>query len=133
VNELGRILLAIAVAFAGAAAGLMVGDAQTVVPPPEAVAEQFARHVAARRYDRALRHVDGQSGITLTTVRLSGVALHARAGAVDKVEGEPGVMTADRATAAAVLTTERAGRIRYEYSLVRRDGIWKISEWEQVP
>jgi hypothetical protein len=132
VTELFRVLLVTAVALAAAAAAVMQGDTKTVVPPPESVVEQFARHIAARRYDRALQHVDDRSGITLTTVRLAGEALHERAGDIDQVEGRAGHIAGDRATAAAVLTTERAGQIRYACGLVRRHGVWKISEWEEI-
>ena len=128
-----NVLIVIAVALGAAAAAVLEGDTKTVVPPPESVVEQFARHVAARRYDRALQHVDDRSGITLTTVRLSGEALHERAGSIDQVEGEPGTMADDSATASAVLTTQRGGRIRYVCSLERRYGLWKIVEWEEVP
>jgi len=132
-NELLKMFLVTAVALGASAAGVIVGDGRTVVPPPESVVEQFSRHVAARRYDRALQHVDDQSGITLTTVRLASDALHERAGGIDQVEGEPGIIAGDRAAAAAVLTTRRAGRIRYACRLHRRNGLWKISEWEEVP
>jgi hypothetical protein len=127
------VLLVTAVALGATAAAVIEGDSRTLVPPPESVVEQFARHVASRRYDRALQHVDDRSGITLTTVRLAGEALRERAGGVDQVEGEPGVIGRERATATAVLTTRSAGRIRYLCSLERREGVWKISEWEESP
>jgi hypothetical protein len=133
VRELVKVLLITAIGLGAAAAAIIEGDTRTVVPPPESVVEQFARHVAARRYDRALQYIDDESGITLTTVRLAADALHDRAGNIDQVEGEPGVMSGDRATASAVLTTQRAGRIRYECSLERRNGVWRIAEWEEIP
>ena len=132
-SGLFKVLLVIAVALGAAAAAVLDGDTNTVVPPPESVVEQFARHIAARRYDRALQHVDEGSGITLTTVRMGAEALRGRAGSIDQVEGEPGTMADDRATASAVLTTRRVGRIRYVCSLERRHGLWKIAEWEEVP
>jgi hypothetical protein len=119
--------LALIVTFVAVVVG---GDSTITVPPPESVAEQFARQIAVRRYDRALQHVDDSSGISLTMVRLGGEALHARGGAVDQVEGEAGSIEGDRSTASALLTTERAGRVRYAFRLVRRSGVWKIVEWE---
>ena len=127
-----KVLLVTAVALGAVAAAVIGGDTKTVVPPPEAVAEQFARQIAARRYDRALEHVDDGSGITLTTVRLAGEALHKRAGDIDQVEGKAGVVEGDRATASAVLTTQHAGRISYACSLDRRNGVWKIAGWEEI-
>jgi hypothetical protein len=132
VSELLKILLVTAIALGVAAGGASVGDGKTVVPPPESVVEEFARQIAARRYDRAMEHIDNRSGISFTTVRLGGEALQERAGDVDSVEGEPGEMAGDRATASAVLTTRRAGRIRYSCGLQRRNGLWKIAEWNEV-
>jgi hypothetical protein len=119
--------LALGVTFMAVVLG---GDSTITVPSPEAVSEQFARQIATRRYDRALQYVDDRSGITLTTVRLASDALHDRGGAVDRVEGEPGRIEGDRATASAMLLTERAGRVRYNFQLARRNGLWKIVEWE---
>jgi hypothetical protein len=133
VSEIFKMLFVTAAALGVAAAAVVQGDTRTVVPPPESVVEQFARHVAARRYDRALQHVDDRSGITLTTVRLSGEALHERAGSIDQVESEPGTTAAGTATASAALTTRRGGRIRFLCSLERRNGLWKIAEWEKIP
>ena len=128
-----NVLIVIAVALGAAAIAVLEGDTKTVVPAPESVVEQFARHVAARRYDRALQHVDDRSGITLMTVRLGGDALHERAGDIDHVEGEPGSTADDSATASAVLTTRRGGHIRYACVLQRRNGLWKIVEWKEIP
>jgi hypothetical protein len=133
VSGLFKVLLVITVALGAAAAAVIEGDTKTVVPPPESVVEQFARHVAARRYDRALQHVDDRSGITLATVRLRAEALRERAGRIDQVEGQAGMTADDSATASAVLTTRRGGRIRYACSLERRNGLWKIAAWEENP
>jgi hypothetical protein len=119
--------LALSVTFI---AVVLSGDTTVTVPSPETVSEEFARQIATRRYDRALQDVDDRSGITLTTVRVAGDALHERAGAVDRVEGEPGRIEGDRASASAVLLTERAGHVRYSFRLARKNGLWKIVEWE---
>ena len=131
-RELLKVIGVTALALGAAFAAVALGDATVAVPPPESVAEQFARQVAARRYDRALPHVDPLSGISLTTVRLGGEALHRRGGAINNVEGEPGEIVANHASASAVLTTERAGRVRYSFRLTRREGVWKIVEWEET-
>lgn len=119
--------LALGVTFT---AVVLRGDTTVTVPSPETVGEQFARQVATRRYDRALQYVDDRSGITLITVRLAGDALQERAGALDRIEGEPGWIQGDRAAASAVLRTARAGRVRYTFRFARRNGVWKIVEWE---
>lgn len=112
------------------AAVILRGDTSVAVPPPESVAEQFARLVAAGRYDRALQHVEEWSGITHVAVRLAGDRLRERAGAVEHVAGEPGQIAGDIATASAVLVTEREGRVRFSLQLRRQRGVWKIVKWQ---
>ena len=112
------------------AAVTLGGDSTVLVPPPESVGEHFARLVASRRYDRALQQVDDMSGITLTTVRLGGDSFLEQNGAVDNVVGEPGPIRGNEAVASALLITERSGRVRFNYRLTRRRGLWKIAEWE---
>jgi hypothetical protein len=122
------------VALAFVAAIVMEGRDTTVfVPPPEAVAEGFARQIAARRYDRAIQDVDERSGITTINARLAGEELHATGGEVDNVEGEPGIIEGDHATASAVLITEKAGRVRYLFRFTRVNELWKIIEWRKAP
>jgi hypothetical protein len=123
---LGTTILAL-----GVVAGVVIAgqDSTYFVPPPEAVAESFTREIAARRYDRAIPFVDPASGITEINVRLGGGELHARAGQIDNVEGVPGVIRGEEATASAVLITEGAGRVQYFFRLARREYAWKIVEW----
>jgi hypothetical protein len=104
-------------------------DTNILVPPPEAVAEEFARQIATRRYDRAMDQVAPDSGISLTSVRLGGDELHARHGHIDQVEGEAGTIAGEAASAAAIFRTERSGEVRHDFTFVRRHGLWKIREW----
>jgi hypothetical protein len=129
-SDLVKVIAASVVAL-GIVAVFVIGgkDATYFVPPPEAVAESFTRQLAARRYDRAVQYVDARSGITTINARLGGEALHARAGEVDDVVGEPGSIEGDYATASAVVITERAGRVRYMFRLARTAHVWKIVEW----
>ena len=129
-KSLLNVVLVTAVALGTSFAAVVVGDPTLAVPPPESVGEQFARDVVTRRYDRAMQYIDGWSGITLTTVRLGGEALLERTGAVNQVEGEPGPIQGEYASAGAVLHTERLGRVRCSYRLRRIAGVWKISEWD---
>jgi hypothetical protein len=132
VTDLVKVVAAIAVAL-GVVAAVVIGgqDSTYFVPPPEAVAESFTREIAARRYDRVMQFVDRTSGITEINARLGGEELHARAGAIDSVEGIPGVITGERATASAVLITEKAGRVRYFFRFSRTGHTWKIVEWAE--
>ena len=125
----GTMLLSLLLASGAVFVG---NDRTTLVPPPELVAEQFTRDVATRRYDRAVKYVENASGITLVNVRLGGDRLQAGAGAVENVEGEPGWIRGEQAAASAILTTTRAGRVRYVFRMARRNGLWKIVEWQQA-
>jgi hypothetical protein len=130
VTDLLRIFGCAAVALAIVAGVVLAGgDRSTFVPPPEAVAEEFGRRLATRRYELALDDVEAASGISLTTVRLGGESLHARAGAIDQVTGEAGAMKGDRASASVRFHTARAGALYHRFELVRRAGLWKIDGW----
>jgi hypothetical protein len=123
---------AAALVLVGASVGLG-HDTTILVSPQEAVAEQFVRKLAARRYDVAMAHLEQRGPAVLERVRSTGNALRGRAGAINQVEGEPGAMSGDTAVASAVVTTERAGKIRMTFELVRRAGVWRISNWRDGP
>jgi hypothetical protein len=126
------LLVAAVTAAALAVVAVSVGaghDTSTLVSPPEAVVEQFVRKLAGARYDVALAHLDDRSPAMREHVRITSDALRARAGAIDQVEGKPGVFDGDRATATAVVTTERAGELTMEFTLIRRAGSWRIVEF----
>lgn len=130
-----RDLLLIAAAVLGALAIVAVsvgpgGDTSTLVSPPDAVVEQFVRKLATARYDVALAHLDDDSPAMRERVRITSDTLRARAGAIEQVEGKPGVIAEDRATATAVVTTERAGDITMQFWLIRRAGSWRIVEFD---
>jgi hypothetical protein len=129
-----RALLVVATVIAGAlaivAASIGAGhDTSTLVSPPEAVVEQFVRKLAAGRYDVALAHLDENSPAIRDRIRTTSDQLRARAGAIEQVEGKPGVIDGDRATATAVVTTERAGDSAMKFRLIRRAGSWRISSF----
>jgi len=126
-----KALLIVAAVVAGAL-GIVAGsvgaghDTGTLVSPPDAVVEQFVRKLAGARYDVALAHLEDHSPAMRERVRMTSDALRARAGAIDQVEGRPGAIEGDEATATAVLTTERAGNMTMEFRLIRRAGSWRI-------
>ncbi len=129
-----KALLLIAAITAGALA-VLVGvvvfghDTATLVSPPDAVVEQFVRKLAGARYDVALAHLEDGSPAMRDRIRTTSNALRARAGAIGQVEGKRGVVDADRATATAVVTTERAGTITMEFRLIRHAGSWRITSF----
>ena len=122
-------------AVAAGALGIVAGsvgaghDTGTLVSPPEAVVEQFVRKLAGARYDVALAHLHGRSPAMSDRIRTTSDALRARAGAIGQVEGKRGVIDGDRATATAIVTTERAGDITMEFRLIRHAGSWRIASF----
>jgi hypothetical protein len=129
-----KTLLLIAAVTAGALALVAVSvvagrDAATLVSPPDAVVEQFVRKLATARYGVALSHLDDGSPAMRERVRKTSEVLRARAGAIDQVEGKPGTIDGDNATATAVISTERAGDITMEFRLIRHAGSWRIDDF----
>jgi hypothetical protein len=129
-----RDLLLIAAAILGAMAVVVAsvglgGDTSTFVSPPEVVVEQFVRKLATGRYDVALAHLDEDSPAVRERIQTTSDQLRARTGAIEQVEGQPGAIDGDRATATAVVTTERAGEITMWFPLVRRFGSWRITDF----
>jgi hypothetical protein len=130
-KELLRIVL-VTVATLGLV-GVAVGvghDRMTLVSPPEAVAEQLARQLAGGRYDVARQHFEHDSPALRERVRSASDTLRARGGAISAVEGKAGSIDGDTATAAAVITTARAGDVVMHVALVRRAGSWRIASFQ---
>ena len=131
-------LLAVTLVMAAAlgVAGMAIGvghDSATFVSPPEAVAEQFTRKLAGGRYDVARQHLEQDSPVLRDQIRATSDALRARAGAISAVDGQPGHIEGDRATASALLKTEKAGEIVLEFMMVRHAGAWRITGWKELP
>ena len=129
-----KALLLIVAVTAGALAVVAVSviaghDASTLVSPPDAVVEQFVRKLAAGRYEVARAHLADDSPAMRERIRMTSDALRARAGAIHQVEGKQGVIDGDRATVTAVVTTERAGEITRKFTLIRRAGSWRITDF----
>ena len=117
-----------ALGLVGASVG--VGhDTQTLVSPPEAVAEQFARKLAGGRYDVAREHLDRDSPPEREHIRATSDALRARAGAISTVDGQADTIEGDRATASAVIRTTQAGDIVMHFVMVRRSGSWRVASF----
>jgi hypothetical protein len=129
-KELLLLVGAVTIALAIAGAAVLGGHDTTVfVPPPDAVAEDFARRLATGRYDRAVRDLHDQSDASARAVRAAGEELRRRAGSISQVEGERGVTGGTRATASALVETEQAGTIEVRVSLVREHGEWRITDY----
>lgn len=119
----GALAMVAAVVFAG-------GDTTILVSPPEAVAEEFTRKLAGGRYEPALEHLARREPVMVPVLRTSGRNLRTTAGAVDQVEGESSAIAGDTATAVVKIDTRDVGQVRWTFSLVRRNGEWKIEDWK---
>lgn len=124
------ILLLLAVVGAGLTlCGLAIvsGDRRTMVPPPDAVAESFARELTERRYELATRYLSsglrGASGSG--SLRAWFEPTRQRLGEPGQVAAEPGWMHGDRAVARAVIEAER-GTATLELPMVRQAGLWVV-------
>jgi hypothetical protein len=126
-KELLLIAGTVAAAMGLVAASVVVGgDTTTLVSPPGVVAKEFVRQLAAGRYDRAAAHLaDSRGG--RETAEAEGNALRARAGEVEEIESEESAIVGDMAMASARIRTSRAGDLRTRFTLIRRQGSWKIA------
>ena len=115
---------------AGAVFGL--NDSTVLAPPPEAVAEGFARAMVAGRYERALPYLseDLAAEVGPDGLRALAMQLKSRTGVVLNVQGEPGWISQDNAEAAATIQTESAGYVRLAFPMSRQQGVWSISSLE---
>ena len=106
-------------------------DTSVFVPPPDAVAEGFLRAMAAGRSEQAFHLVDPDAGVAMDSVTTFSHSLRARAGRVGTVEAESRSIGTTTSEAAAVLETEKAGRIRVVVSFARRRGLWRVVHWQE--
>lgn len=131
-RELLLIAGATAAAMAVVAGAVGPGhDTTILVSPPEAVAEQFSRKLARGQYELAADNLEpqGDPATRVDALKRWGNQLHERAGAIEQLEGKPGTIAGNAATASAILTTAHAGRIELSFTMVRRAGAWQIREW----
>lgn len=129
-KALAYVPLAVAAALALVAAAVFgLGDTRTLVPPPEAVVENFVRELETERYDRATSYLSRelQQGVGSGQLREWTTKLMERTGEVLDVRGEPGWQTAVNAEAYARLKTEREGEPALRFTLTREEGVWKVN------
>jgi hypothetical protein len=126
------LLVAIALATSLALTGAVVlrgGDRATLVPPPDAVAEQFVRQLAAHRFDRAVpflsshvrREIDARDLAAITSL------FEAQNGAITFVEGQERSRTRIQAVAEVHTKTDRRQSPALEFELMSEHGEWKVN------
>lgn len=131
-RELAAALAAIVVAL-GIVGAVVFGarDASLFVPPPEAVAENFARELVSGRYQLARRQLSErerrQRGAADLKARFE--AWRARIGPLNLAEAREVSRGSDGASAVCELQGERSAVV-LTLSLVRQRGLWKVDGWE---
>jgi hypothetical protein len=130
-----KALFNVTVVFVGTLAlvGVVVfglGDRTVLVSPPEAVAENFARELAAHRFKEALRFLseDLVARTNPRDLKSRMKRLESSGGSVLDVVGEPVTMDQKKAQALAVLEMDYWGRFPLQFRLVREEGMWRIAD-----
>lgn len=117
---------AVALAIAAVVVGV-VGDRETLVPPPEAVAEEFVRQLVTRRAVQVIPLLSDRLRELVTPEQLdrAGIALEAELGEVTNVGSETEWIDGDRAAASSEPRGAR-GRTELRFEFSRENGKWTI-------
>lgn len=122
------LLVAVASVAIAVAAVKAFGDRETLVPPPESVAEQFVRGVLAGRSEQVMKYVSRSLRGSLSDEALDawGPRVEEEIGEIGNVLAEAGHVSGDQASAVILLDGSRAAR-SLEFELARENGEWKIA------
>jgi hypothetical protein len=114
-----------------AAAVFGANDAGLFVPPPEALAEDFARALGKGRYDVAHRYMSSETRAHETAggLRAGFETARARLGAFEDVRASALHSETDHASAVAEIRGSRANT-RLTVVLKREHGLWTVQHWE---
>ena len=129
-REVSLTLAALAAALIIVAAAIHIGnDRATLVPPPEVVAEGFARQIATGRFDMAMHLLSSETQRRESPQTLAARfdALDPKAGQLDDVKTELQWMQQDHARAGAEVTM-RGRMTSFDVQLVREHGLWRVAE-----
>jgi hypothetical protein len=109
------------------------GDRQTLVPPPDAVAEAFLRQATARRYDRVHALLSWRrQELSAAVLRRYLDPLWRFTGAVNQVDAELVSIDGDHARAVATAYGDLT-EARVLFDMVREDGLWKVYDVSTNP
>ena len=128
---LGVIAVALAIT---AAAVFGLGDRETLVPPPEAVAESFTREIAERRYDLALEFLSDErrKDHDASTLRAQYEPILQRVGVMNQVSAETDWMDLHTASATSTVNA-KLGSVTLQLGFVRERGLWRIDGLPRDP
>lgn len=121
------VLVVMAAALGIVALAIAAGDRQTLVPPPDAVAESFARQMAGRRYALGLRYLSPRlrERIGEEALRRWFDPVRQQLGDVNAVDARLEWIERDRASATASIDAEHGGAV-LKLDMVFRQGLWVI-------
>jgi hypothetical protein len=121
------LMLAMLLALAGAVFAL--GDRTTLTSPPEAVAEEFVRRLAAHRPQRARDHLSEQAQPAYPAKRLAAWFrdVESVVDPIDQIEGkDPGIAKDEAWATVSVRNDDR--RVDIRLTLVSERGEWRVSK-----
>jgi len=123
------VLVVMAAALGVVALAIAGGDRQTLVSPPDAVAESFARQMAGRRYVLGLRYLSPQlrERIGEEELRRWFDPVRQQLGVANAVDARLEWVERDRASATASIDAEH-GRAILKLDMVSRQGLWVIDD-----
>ena len=109
------------------------GDRQTLVSPPDAIAEGFLRQLTTRRYDRVDSYLSyARRDWRAPALRRQFDPLWRFTGEVSQVEGKLVSIDGDHARSIAT-ARGRAADARVLFELIREHGLWKIDGFSTNP
>jgi hypothetical protein len=109
------------------------GDRQTLVPPPDAIAEAFMRQLTTGRYDRVGSYLSrARREWSAAARRRQFEPLWRFTGTVNDVDAELVSIQGDRARAVATAHGDVADA-RVLFELVREQGLWKVDGFSTNP
>ena len=128
-KTIGMLLAVIAAGLCITAVSIAGGDRQTLVPPPDAAAESFARALMQGRYDPAARHLSKglETSAGRDHLRAWFDPIRQRLGQSHTVEAAVEWMLGNEAAARA-LVDARYGTVVLHLRMIREHGLWVIDE-----
>ena len=129
---IARVVAATGIALAVVAAVVFVADdRQTLVPPPEAVVEGFARQLAAGRAERAIPYLARSVSEKISAERLREYEKRVERGLGDvgDVRAECNWLAGERAEATGIWRSGKREE-RRRFGLIREHGLWRIDRLE---
>ena len=127
-REIVSIVGVLMVSLVVVAAGVFGANDRTIlVPSPEAATENFARLIAARRFDLAMNHLASRTARAETPHTLSArfQPLFETTGKINRISAEDQWMQQAQASARATIEGD-AGTAAFDVLLIRENGLWRV-------